>query len=88
MRARARLRETGAADARRQRRTLERWGRAGAAQTRVAPAVQTGLGQVQATAAAYRGRSRLHGGDLVKHPGWRRGGAAEGAGIIVRSQIQ
>ncbi len=46
------------------------------------------MGQVQATDAAYRGRSRLHGGDLVKHPGWRRGGAAEGAGIIVRSQIQ
>ncbi|MFN7433806.1 MAG: LysE family transporter [Betaproteobacteria bacterium] len=41
----------------------------GAAQTRVAPAVQSGLGQVQATAAAYRGRSWLHGGDPVKHPG-------------------
>jgi len=40
-----------------------------AAQTRVAPAVQSGLGQVQATAAAFRDRSWMHGGDLVKHPG-------------------
>jgi len=43
MRARASLREKGAADARRHRRTLERCGRAGAAQTRVAPAVQAEL---------------------------------------------
>jgi len=45
---------------------------AGTAQTRVAPAVQTGLGQVPATAAAYRGRSWMHGSDLVKHPGWQQ----------------
>ena len=51
----ARLRE-GAADARRHRRTLERCGRAGAAQTRVAPAVQSGSGQVQTAAAASSGR--------------------------------
>ncbi len=43
--------------------------RASAAQTRVAPAVQSGLGQVQETAASYRGRSWMHGGDLVKFPG-------------------
>ncbi len=46
--------------------------RASAAQTRVAPAVQSGLGQVQETAASYRGRSWMHGGDLVKHPGWQQ----------------
>ena len=27
------------------------------------------LGPVQAIAAAYRGRSWMHAGDLVKHPG-------------------
>jgi hypothetical protein len=29
----------------------------------------------------------MHGGDLVRHPGQRRGGAAEGAGIIDRFPI-
>jgi hypothetical protein len=69
MPARARLRDRGAADARRHRRTLERCGRAGAAQTRGAPAVQSGSGQGQVAAAASRGRSWMLGGDLVNHPG-------------------
>jgi hypothetical protein len=39
------------------------------AQTRVAPTDQHGFGRWQAVAAASRGRSSVHRGELVKHPG-------------------